>query len=101
MREPVPSPEWKVTEIIERCSGAPVVFSRFRMACVGCVMAPFETLADAAIAYGLKPESLLREFRRPYRENPKPGPGMQPDRNRRDANVGAIRRIGEGQVSLG
>ena len=69
MRESVPSLEWKVAEVIERCAGASVVFSRFRMSCVGCAMAPFETLADAAVAYGLKPESLLREFRRACRGN--------------------------------
>jgi len=51
MRESVPSLEWKVAEVIERCAGASVVFSRFRMACVGCVMAP------------------LREFRRACRGN--------------------------------
>jgi hybrid cluster-associated redox disulfide protein len=67
MRESLPGPDWKIAEIIERCSGAPVVFSRFGMACVGCAMAPFETLTDAALAYGLNPGKLLREFRRACR----------------------------------
>ena len=69
MRESVPSLEWKVAEVIERCAGASVVFSRFRMACVGCAMAPFETLNDVATVYRVRPETLLREFRRACRGN--------------------------------
>jgi len=33
------------------------------MACVGCPMASFETLDEAAQAYGLAPEAVLQELR--------------------------------------
>lgn len=38
------------------------VFARHHMACVGCVMAPFETLADVATVYGLPLESFMSEL---------------------------------------
>jgi hybrid cluster-associated redox disulfide protein len=38
------------------------VFIRHRMACVGCVMAPFETLAEVAAIYKLDLDSFLREL---------------------------------------
>jgi hypothetical protein len=38
------------------------------MACVGCVMAPFGTLAEAAAAYHLEPQALLEKFCEPGRE---------------------------------
>ena len=67
MRESVPSLEWIVAELIEQYPQTSTVFSRFRMSCVGCAMAPFETLADAAAAYRLRPEGLVRELRRACR----------------------------------
>jgi hybrid cluster-associated redox disulfide protein len=39
------------------------VFIRRRMACVGCVLAPFMTIAEAAIAYGIEPDTLEAELR--------------------------------------
>jgi hybrid cluster-associated redox disulfide protein len=38
------------------------VFVRRRMACPGCAMAPFMTLAEAAASYGLDPHQLVREL---------------------------------------
>ena len=69
MYESAPSLKWTVAELIERYPQTSTVFPRFRMSCVGCTMAPFETLAEAAAAYGLEPQSLLREFRRACRGN--------------------------------
>lgn len=63
MRACLPDPGWKVSELIERHPAAAVIFSRHQMACVGCAMAPFETLEEAATAYRLKPDTLVREFR--------------------------------------
>jgi len=40
------------------------VFVDHRMACPGCTMAPFETVADAADAYALPREELLADLRR-------------------------------------
>jgi hybrid cluster-associated redox disulfide protein len=40
------------------------VFLGRRMACPGCTMAPFETVADAADAYHLGRDELLAHLRR-------------------------------------
>ncbi len=40
------------------------VFVARRMACPGCSMAPFETVADAADAYRLGRDELLADLRR-------------------------------------
>jgi hybrid cluster-associated redox disulfide protein len=40
------------------------VFLGRRMACPGCTMAPFETVADAADAYELRRDELLADLRR-------------------------------------
>ncbi len=71
MSESAPRLDWIVAELIERYPEASGVFTRFRMSCIGCAMAPFETLAEAAAAYRLRPETLLREFQRACRGNTK------------------------------
>jgi hybrid cluster-associated redox disulfide protein len=38
------------------------VFVRRRMACPGCAMAPFMTLAEAAASYGIDPQQLVSEL---------------------------------------
>jgi hybrid cluster-associated redox disulfide protein len=68
MSETIPSPKWTVADLLSRYPQTAAVFSRFRMACVGCTMAPFETLADAAAAYQLRPDVLLRDLRRACRK---------------------------------
>jgi hybrid cluster-associated redox disulfide protein len=55
MAKTEPAPDWTAEEAIQRCPQAEAVFIRRRMACVGCVMARFETLAEAAAAYHMKP----------------------------------------------
>jgi hybrid cluster-associated redox disulfide protein len=50
-----------MAELLEECPAAGPVLARRGMACVGCVMAPFETVAEAALAYGADPAELLRE----------------------------------------
>ena len=62
MRQAMPSIDWRVSEVIERCPQSVSVFMRLGMACVGCPMASFETLDEAADAYGLNPTRLLHEF---------------------------------------
>lgn len=62
MHPAMPDMDWRISEVVERCPRSVSVFIRFRMACVGCAMAPFETLAEAAAAYGLNPNRLLREL---------------------------------------
>jgi len=38
------------------------VFLKQRTACVGCLMAPFETLADVSENYGISIENILNEL---------------------------------------
>lgn len=54
---------WTIAEVLARCPEAASVFTRLRMACVGCPVAPFETPVEAARAYGLDPEALLEALR--------------------------------------
>lgn len=58
--EPItPTAEWTVQETLTRRPEAAAVFIHLRMACVGCVMARFETLAEASAAYYLEVQTLL------------------------------------------
>ena len=51
-----------VAEVMERWPVSIGVFNRRRMACPGCVMAPFMTIAEAATSYGLSPEELKADL---------------------------------------
>jgi hybrid cluster-associated redox disulfide protein len=48
-----------VQDVLERWPAAGPVLLRLRMACVGCDMAAFETLAEAAANYGTTAEAIL------------------------------------------
>jgi len=50
-------------QVMDRRPGTVQVFVERRMACPGCTMAPFETVADAADAYRLPRETLLTDLR--------------------------------------
>jgi len=58
----IPGVHWTVTDTCTRFPETISVFNRFGMACAGCTMAPFETLSEAADAYGLDVRTLLTEF---------------------------------------
>jgi hybrid cluster-associated redox disulfide protein len=51
-----------VAEVLERWPQTIPVFFGYRMACVGCPIAPFETLAEVAAVYGLDLGRLLIEL---------------------------------------
>lgn len=53
-----------MAEILSFRPGAFRVFLRNGMACVGCCLAAFETIGDAAREYGLDARRLLREIER-------------------------------------
>jgi hybrid cluster-associated redox disulfide protein len=53
-----------VAEVLAQWPQTIPVFIHYRMACVGCAMAPFESLAEVAIIYRLDLDSFLRELRR-------------------------------------
>ncbi len=58
------TPALTIEETLTRWPQAAQVFVARRMACVGCDMSRFDTIADAATAYGIPCPELLRELRR-------------------------------------
>ncbi|HKF73204.1 MAG TPA: hypothetical protein VKB68_15735 [Stellaceae bacterium] len=58
----MPRLDQPVEEIMARWPTTARVFIVRKMACVGCTMAPFQTLAAAARAYHLSETSLLAEM---------------------------------------
>jgi hybrid cluster-associated redox disulfide protein len=63
-RKQDPNPGMLISEFLRRHPETISVLVRNRMACAGCPMSPFETLADAMKAYGLNPARFLRELRK-------------------------------------
>lgn len=59
-----------VAEVLARSARAVRVFLDHRMACVGCTMAPYDTVADAADAYGIDASSLADELGDAIRSDP-------------------------------
>jgi hybrid cluster-associated redox disulfide protein len=61
-----PSPEalgeMKITDVLERWPATADVFHTYTMACVGCAVAPFFSIFDAAAVYGLPPEQFVDEL---------------------------------------
>jgi hybrid cluster-associated redox disulfide protein len=53
-----------VAEVLERWPATALVFAYRRMACLGCAMAQFDTIDEAALVYGIDVEGLLGELRR-------------------------------------
>jgi hybrid cluster-associated redox disulfide protein len=48
-----------VADVLDRWPETVTVFQQFKTACVGCVMAPFDTLHDVARIYGLDQEAFM------------------------------------------
>ncbi|MCC7163672.1 MAG: DUF1858 domain-containing protein [Anaerolineae bacterium] len=51
-----------VAELLERFPQTASLFVRHRMACVGCDIAPFHTVAEAATIYCLDTEKFAQEL---------------------------------------
>jgi hybrid cluster-associated redox disulfide protein len=51
-----------IAELLAYCPQAMYVFFRHRMACVGCVMAPYEDVSVVAANYGLPVAQFLEEL---------------------------------------
>jgi len=60
---PAITPEMTVAEIMDAYPQTISVFVERKMICVGCAMADFDTLSDAATNYGITVEQLLEELR--------------------------------------
>ena len=56
-----------VAEVMDHWPETIPVFFRYRMACVGCPIATFETLAEVAAIYGLDLEYLMNELKQTIR----------------------------------
>ena len=61
-RAELPRLDQPVEEIMGRWPGTARVFIGRKMACVGCIMAPFQTLSAAARAYHIPEGELLAEM---------------------------------------
>ncbi|HMT20252.1 MAG TPA: DUF1858 domain-containing protein [Promineifilum sp.] len=54
--------EMIITDLLERWPETADVFRDHAMACVGCAVAPFYSITDAALVYGLSPEQFAAEL---------------------------------------
>lgn len=57
-----PAPDQVIDEVLKTWPTTIPVFMRHKMACVGCSMAPFETVAEAASTYGLQVRGFVEEL---------------------------------------
>lgn len=63
MTEPLPPiADVPIAEVLARWPQTIAVFLKRRMACPGCAMAPFMTLAEAGSCYGLPAADLVAEI---------------------------------------
>jgi hybrid cluster-associated redox disulfide protein len=51
-----------VDQVMSKWPATIAVFRRHQMACVGCPVAPFTTLAEAAVIYGISLSQFLTEL---------------------------------------
>ena len=57
-------PQLTVAEVLERWPATAAVFGQRCMACLGCALAPFDTIGEAVAVYGIQLEGFLAELRR-------------------------------------
>jgi hybrid cluster-associated redox disulfide protein len=62
MKQPQLEADLTVAEVLTRWPQTISVFVHHRMACVGCAIAPFETLAEVAEIYNLQLNWFLGEL---------------------------------------
>ena len=62
--EPTLHTECFVSEVMRQWPDTVGVFVELKMGCPGCPMAPFETVSEAAVEYGLNPQDLLARLSR-------------------------------------
>lgn len=64
MSDSVPIADMTVEDILTRWPETADVFGRHNMACVGCPVAPFYTVSEAAVVYKLAPSDFVAELER-------------------------------------
>lgn len=62
MTDPIPTTETPISELLKRWPEVIPVFNRHKMACVGCTMSAYETVASAAEIYHLQVDQFLSEL---------------------------------------
>jgi hybrid cluster-associated redox disulfide protein len=67
MERPQLTADLAVAEVMDGWPETIPVFLRYRMACVGCPIAPFETLAEVAVIYRLDLDRFVSELRQTIR----------------------------------
>ena len=67
MRQTQLTADLTVAQVMDRWPETIPIFFRYRMACAGCPIAPFETVAEVAAIYGLDLECFLNELRQTIR----------------------------------
>jgi hybrid cluster-associated redox disulfide protein len=85
-----------VAEVMARWPWAGAVFLRRGMACVGCAMAPFDTLGEVAGTYGLDPRRFVGEIERAAAADGRRSSGRESRPRRR---AGAAKPIGHREQS--
>jgi hybrid cluster-associated redox disulfide protein len=70
VRQPQLESDLLVAEVMTRWPQTIPVFIRHRLACVGCAIAPFETLAEVAAIYSLDLDHLLDELEQAINSKP-------------------------------
>jgi len=63
MKNPEISSDLVVADVLERWPETIPVFLRHHMGCVGCALAPFDTVLDAATIYHIGVEIFVNELR--------------------------------------
>lgn len=56
------TPDSIVADVLQRWPETIRVFTRHRLACIGCTMAEYETVSSAAEIYGLQLDDFLTEL---------------------------------------
>ena len=59
MATPIPTSDMTVADVLEQWPETVPVFQEFRLACVGCVMAPFDTMVDIADIYKIDLQEIM------------------------------------------
>ena len=62
MATALPTSDMTVAEILETWPATVKVFQAYKLACVGCVMAPFDTMVDVARIYDMDLSRLMEDL---------------------------------------
>ncbi len=68
MNQSKPTSDMTVAEVLNRWPETVPVFQELKTACVGCVMAPFDTLSDVARIYEIDLDHVMRSLTHAIRD---------------------------------